>query len=708
MENGDDGEKIGNRIPEVRIRTDMHHLKKTKLLAILVLSLFLSASMSMAQGFGDNNTQASLHLENAESPVGQTIRGVLHLKMDDHWHTYWKNPGDTGLATELKWELPSGWKASELRWPAPSYLEVSELASHAYEDQVSLAFELTPPADASGEIVLKAKASWLECKESCIPGDATLETKITLGDSVVPSDDNSLVSQAFSNLPIPLEGVSAHTNETGFSLVLPDSLKDGKETRFFPDTAGQIKYNAPQGLSKEGPPTLNLVSDPTNKEPVKELSGVLVVDGKSFEVKAQLGSKPAPPAPPASLATIALSVIGAFFGGMVLNLMPCVFPVLSLKVLSIVEQSREEGSKAWHHGAVFTAGVLVSFWILSGILLFVRAAGEQVGWGYHLQNPIMIAGLALLFLLIGLNLFGVFEVGESLTQVSNVADKKEGFTQSFWSGVLTTLAATPCSAPLMGSAVGFALSQSTLVAVLVFTALALGVAAPYFTLTMFPKLLDKMPRPGAWMITFKQLLAFPMLAAVIWLVWVFGSQLGSDRMGMLMLLLLSGSFSAWVYGKWGSSFDPKVAKRGAFQALIIMALTLAAGYHISQPDKSAEKWLEYSPELVAELKASGKPFFLDFTADWCTSCKANELLTLSRDSVQEKFSDLDVTLVKADWTKRDEIITKALQEYGRAGVPLYVLHPGQGREAQILPEVLIPSIVLDALDSVKSEDTNEK
>lgn len=701
MGNGEEEVKIGNPIRVVRIRSHMQHVKKAIIFVALLISALFATPPAMAQFFGDSHTKASLHLENAQSRTGETIRGVLLLKMDPHWHTYWKNPGDTGLATEIEWELPEGWEASEIRWPAPSYLVVTGLASHAYEDSVALGFELTPPADAVGEIAIKGKAKWLECEESCIPGEAELEASIKLGDTEQAGPDATMVETAFAKLPQKLDGVGAQKTDTGFSLTLPASLKDAKQVHFFADSPGQVKYSAPQVFENETSPTLKLIKDPDATEVVQVLSGTLVVDGEAYEVSAQPGDKPAPPAPPASVATIAISVLGAFVGGMVLNLMPCVFPVLSLKVLSIVEQSREEGSKAWHHGAVFTAGVLVSFWILSGILLFVRAAGEQVGWGYHLQNPVMIAGLALLFLLIALNLFGVFEVGESLTQVSNVADKKEGFAQSFWSGVLTTLAATPCSAPLMGSAVGFALSQSTFVALLVFTALALGVAAPYFTLTMFPKLLDRMPRPGAWMVTFKQVLAFPMMAAVIWLVWVFGSQMGSDRMGVLLLLLLSASFSAWVYGKWGSSFDPKIAKRGALQALIIMVVTMTAGYQISQPDKTAEKWLDYSPELVAELKASGKPFFLDFTADWCTSCKANELVTLSRDSVQDKFDELGVTLVKGDWTNRDEVITQALQEYGRAGVPLYVLHPGGGKEPQILPEVIVPSMVLNALESVK-------
>ena len=337
---------------------------------------------------------------------------------------------------------------------------------------------------------------------------------------------------------------------------------------------------------------------------------------------------------------------------------------------------------------------------MSGLLLAVRSAGQEVGWGYHLQNPVMIGLLAILFLLIGLNLFGVFEVGENLTQLSGVAEKKEGFAHSFWSGVLTTLAATPCTAPFMGGAVGFALSQPAWVALLIFSFLALGVAAPYMTLTLFPRLLEKLPAPGAWMVTFKQILAFPMLLAVIWLVWVFGSQTDNNRMGVLLVSLLGVSFAGWIYGNWGSSFEPKEKRLGSFFAALVLAGSLYTAYAASQAPAGENLWQDYSPELVAQLKSEGKPFFLDFTADWCTSCKANELVALSSQSVIDKFQDKDVVLVKADWTNEDPVITQALAEFNRAGVPLYVLYPGDGAEPVVLPEVLFPGTVLEALDKV--------
>ena len=692
------------------ITTDMTLLPTRRLLSLGALIFVLMLLPATAQPFGgDPHTKATILLEKSSVAPGQPVRGAIRLVMDEGWHTYWKNAGDVGLPTEVTWTLPTGWTAGPLQWPAPEYLDTSGLISYAYEHEVLLPFELKPSGpEAAGAKEAVAKISWLECQEACIPGEAEVEFGFTVGaDS--PSADAATVAQAFEALPKPNSEIAAGKEGQELLLYLPAGLAaDDDEVRFFPDQGMQIEAAAPQQLLRQpAGDVLKLKPDPTAEKPAEELSGLLVVgkgeNRKAHEFKAKIGAgRPAQAvAAPVDAGKVVFTLLLAFLGGMVLNLMPCVFPVLSLKVLGIVEQSRQEGSKAWHHGVVFTLGVLVSFWALSGMLLVVRAAGQEVGWGYHLQNPVMIGSLAVLFLLIGLNLFGVFEVGENLTQLSNVADKKHGFAQSFWSGVLTTLAATPCTAPFMGSAVGFALSAPTVVAVMVFTALGLGVAAPYMTLTMFPALLKKLPRPGAWMVTFKQILAFPMLIAVVWLVWVFGGQVGADRMALLLLSLVGVGFAAWIYGKWGNSYQEKPRRLGAIGAALALLLASSVGYQAAREDASADQWQTYSPELVDQLVADGKPVFLDFTADWCTSCKANELLALSRPEVGEKFKNLGVTLVKGDWTKQDPVITAALAKHGRAGVPLYVLYPGEGKKPVVLPEVLLPGTVLDALDQVK-------
>ncbi len=665
---------------------------------LLAVCFLVQGLPAQAQLFGKPNTQVKVYLDQTEVAPGTLVQGTFQMTMNDHWHTYWKYPGDVGLPTEAQWSVPEGWTVSQFQWPAPEFIETAGLVNYAYENEVLLPFTVQVPESAKvgEEVELKVHVSWLECEESCVPGEADLSVAIKVSQESKPSTDSDLIERALAELPKPIEDIKLSIAGSELSISLPSELS-GDDIRFFPDSEKQIDGIKPQTvIDQEEGRVLKVQA----VEGTESFSGVLTDGTHSFEFASQAQTA-AVIEPPAGLGKILVTAAAAFLGGLILNLMPCVFPVLSLKVLGIVEQSKSEGRPAWHHGVVFALGVLISFWVMSGILLAVRAAGQGVGWGYHLQNPLMIGGLAFLFLLIGLNLFGVFEVGESLTQLSGAAEKKEGFAHSFWSGVLTTLAATPCTAPFMGGAVGFALAQPTWVALLIFSALALGVATPYVTFTLFPSLLKALPKPGAWMVTFKQILAFPMLLAVVWLTWVFGSQMGSDRMALFLVALLGVGFASWVYGTWGCSFEPKTQRIGSFFAACFMLLAVYTGYTAAQPQLGEEMWQEYSPELVAQLKAEGKPFFLDFTADWCTSCKANELVALSRSEVIDKFQELEVTLVKADWTKKDPVITQALAEYKRAGVPLYVLYPGEQAEPVLLPEVLLPGTVLEALKNVK-------
>lgn len=687
-------------VPDLRrLSRYMNRHNYLKSLVALFTLLVLSVYPASAQMFGETKTKADILLAQTRATPGSEVRGVIRFRTEDHWHTYWKYAGEVGLPTEVAWTLPVGWEATPFQWPTPEFLDTAGLVSYAYNEEALFPFTLKVPKDAAtGEKAsLKAELTWLECKDTCVPGQASIELTLEVGDTSAgaPAEVQAILARAQEKIPIAKSDIKIERDGSKLRILIPEEMT-GTEFRFFPDSEAQIVELAPQTLEGADAERALVVQ---SAEGVTALSGVLSDGVKSYEFRADIGARAAA-APPAGVAAIAFTALAAFAGGLILNLMPCVFPVLSLKVLGIVEQSKGEGRPAWHHGLVFTAGVLVSFWVMSGILLGVRAAGDGVGWGYHLQNPLMVAGLAFLFLLISLNLFGVFEVGENLTSLSGVAEKKEGFAHSFWSGVLTTLAATPCTAPFMGGAVGFALSQSNIVALAIFSALALGVAAPYFTLTCFPKLLRKLPKPGPWMITFKQVLAFPMLVAVVWLTWVFGGQMGTDRMALLMLALVGASLACWLYGRWGTSFEAGVKARGVAAAALSLALALYTGYAASLPPLGEELWKEYSPELVSSLKAEGKPYFLDFTADWCTSCKANELVALSRPEVLKKFQDLDVTLVKADWTRQDDTITKALAEYGRAGVPLYVLYKGGEQEPVLLPEVLLPGTVLDALDGV--------
>jgi thiol:disulfide interchange protein DsbD len=403
-----------------------------------------------------------------------------------------------------------------------------------------------------------------------------------------------------------------------------------------------------------------------------------------------------------------LAALFAFIGGMILNLMPCVLPVLSLKVLSFMRQAEAQKTRAWRHGLVFSAGVLTSFWVLAALLLILRAGGQAVGWGFQLQSPYFVLILAAFFFLFGLNLFGVFEFGTSFASLAGVVENPAGYGHSFLTGVLAAVVATPCTAPFMGAALGFSLAQPATVSLLIFTCLGLGMAFPYLLLSFSPSLLAAMPKPGMWMISLEQFMGFLLMASVVWLLGIFGLQTGLASLNRALACLLAFAFAAWMVGRWAgpaNAFAMRFVARGI--ALLVVAGALAwalSGLDAAEDPARPEglRWEPYSAERLASLRAEGKPVFIDFTAAWCLTCQVNERLALADRRVQEKFRELGVATLKADWTRRDEEITQALAGYGRNSVPLYVLY-GRADEPVILPEILTPGQVLKALDEMGKE-----
>ena len=677
--------------------------KSTVLKLLLALLLLFAATPGWAQPGGGGHTEAELVAASQTLQPGKPLLVALRMKMDDHWHTYWKNPGDSGLATSIKWDLPEGFKASEIRWPAPEKVIAFDLVSYGYEGEIFLLVELETPAQLDQpEVTLKARADWLECEKTCIPGGTDLELTLAVSDRSEPGAWTEKLEKAEQNLPKPLQ-VQAGWKGQKLGLFAPLTPQPGVEAHFFPDQPMVISAGAPQPLNLDaGGYLLELEPDPNAQEKPERLTGILVVGEQAYQVdtpvKAELQVAVAPAKADSGLFLILLL---AFGGGMILNLMPCVFPVLSLKVLGFVEHAKEEETKPIVHGAVFSLGVLLSFWAVAGALLLLRAGGEKIGWGFQLQSPVFVSCMCLLFFLIALNLFGVFEVGESLTTLGDVADAKTGLNQSFWSGVLTTLTATPCTAPFMGSAIGYTLNKSPLVSLSVFTAVALGVAFPYFLLTSVPALLKFIPRPGPWMETFKQILAFPLVFTSVWLAWVVGGLEGLDAMTWLLCALVFVAIAAWAWGRYSHSLQPTPRRLGIAFAAVNLVLGLWMISVVGQKTEGIE-WVEFSPEVVQKEVAAGKPVFVDFTADWCQSCKINEKVALSSEKVKSRFQELGIVPVKADWTRRDPAITDALTRFGRNGVPLYVLYPGKGAEPVVLPEILLPGTVLEALEQVES------
>ncbi len=694
--------------------------------ALLLLSALLAAVPASGQAASGRSKHvvATLVPETTAVAPGQVLTVALRLEMEPEWHTYWQNPGDSGLPTKIRWTLPEGFEAGPILWPVPARIEVGPLVSYGYDGEAWLLSELRVPATAApgSSVTLEAKVDWLECKEQCLPGKAQLALTLPVAAQAAPDAARAApFARARERLPRPTTGWKGEALAGAQAIALSISEAPGAATpvHFFPLASELVEYAVPQEVTSAGSGfRVVMARNPNGGALPATLDGVVTTaDGRGFTVSVPLREgaadavappkPPAPAAPPAGTGPSLPVALGfAFVGGLLLNLMPCVLPVLSLKVLAFVKHGGGEGG-ALRHGLAFAAGVLVFFWALAGALLALRAGGEQIGWGFQLQSPPFVAFLASLFTLLSLNMFGVFEVGESLSSVAGRAPR-HGLAGSFWGGALATLTATPCTAPFMGSALGFALAQPATVNFAVFTALGAGMATPYLALSASPRLLALMPKPGRWMETFKQLMGFVLLGTVVFLAWLFGRQTGIDGVAALLLALVLVAMAAWAYGRGTAS---EASGRGRVLALGSAALLLCAGLALgmSQPQRATANaaapaagglaWEPWSPERLAELRAAGRPVFVDFTADWCLTCQVNERVALASPEVAARFQAEGVALLKADWTLRDERITRALAEYGRQGVPVYVLY---GRDAskphRLLPEILDAGTILKALD----------
>ena len=673
---------------------------------------------------------------------GKTNTVAIRLDMDDHWHTYWENPGDSGLATQIEWILPEGITAGPIQWPTPQWIELFDLVSYAYEGEVFLLvdLEVSNSVSSSEPLKLSAKVDWLICKEACIPGGADLSLSLPVVHSEEASSWKEQIDNSRKALPQSLPEWDMKVVDNGESFALTLIAPDGKDfsdrevTYFSRD--GWVAASMPRTSLAEGS-ILTLVM-PKNEYPpdsgTDRFQGVLASshpwdkagDFRALNVNLPFSDNDAVAAWVGELAGSSLgesetfsSVLGAgspsflaavflaLLGGLLLNLMPCVFPVLSIKVLGFVQQAGEDSTKIKLHGLVFTSGVLGSFWILAGVFLGLRAAGEEIGWGFQLQSPGFVAIMASVLFLFGLNLSGVFEIGETLTGTGSKLQAKSGYSGSFFSGVLATIVATPCTAPFMGSALGAIVSLSTMQAMSVFTALALGVASPYLILSFFPVFIRWLPRPGAWMETFKKGLAFLLYASVVWLAWVFGNQVGVTGMAGLLLGLVILGVAAWIWGNWGNLTRKKPIRRVAF--IVALAVFLAGAYLEYQASKleapsavalgassSGIDWKSYDPDSVTGLVSEGKTIYVDFTATWCLTCQVNKKVAFASDEVIQYFEDNDIVALKGDWTRRDPVITRELQKFGRNGVPTNIIYRPDG-SSHLLPEVLTPGIVLEAL-----------
>jgi thiol:disulfide interchange protein len=641
---------------------------------------------------------------------GGTLQVGLVLTLEEHWHVYWINAGDSGEPPKITWTLPDGITAGPMQFPIPSRLPLGPLMDFGYEDEVAFPVQLTAASSLKpGPIHLDAKIDWLVCREVCIPGKAHLGLNLTVSPDAAPAQPVGALGEALNLIPKPLPPDAKLTvigGQSDFVLTLTTGKRE-TNAEFYPFDQEQIANAAPQqieslpdGVRLRVRRSEDLKTLPATLHGVFKLSDEIAYDVTAPVTPGEVAAAPRAIAPGATTSSVTtLTAIGlAFLGGIILNLMPCVFPVLFLKGLALLQSSGQERKHLRSHGLVYTLGILVSFWIIVGVLLALRAGGSQAGWGFQLQSPIFLTLLAAGIFFFALSLAGLFDIGLSLTSVGGELAQKQGYTGSFFTGVLATIVATPCTAPLMGAAIGFALAQPAPITFSIFTALALGLAAPYLLLSFQPAWTRLLPRPGAWMEIFKQLTAVIFFATVIWLVYVYGSLFAggaSGGQGIYRVALLLGCFlmlavAGWVLGKWPARGTSTIA------AILIVALGLAIPLY--KPKDTTLVWTPYSQQALDQARAAGHPVFIDFTAAWCLSCQVNERLVLRSADVQQQFSKNKVTLLKADWTQYDPEITRQLASINRSGVPTYVIYPAPINSApDVLPELLTKDIVLTAL-----------
>jgi thiol:disulfide interchange protein DsbD len=716
-----------------------------------LLSLLLSAPALAVSGniVATGNVKAHLVSEVSAIAPGQSFWVALEFNIRDGWHTYWRNPGDSGQATSLKWQLPAGFTAGDIVWTTPHRFELPPLVNYGYAGHAAHLVEITAPKDLKPATMatLSAKASWLVCSDVCIPEDADLQLKLPVAASVgaVDASDAALFSAARSELPSAEPAVTRALIRDGRLIIALGkewgaTLPQIKSLAFFPYDEGGIEYAAPQTLIRnkdsvelsmklgDRPPKAGtirgvlLATEQSGNDTVTvpleiaagfsagNLASAAPQSGSAAGTAVSAGVGAAALSPEKIDTSLPVLLLFAILGGLILNLMPCVFPVLSIKAIGLVEQAKRHPAAVRTKGLVFAAGVISSMLCLAAVLLLLRAGGEQIGWGFQLQSPLFVTLLVYLLLAVGLNLSGVFEIGGGLAGVGDGLTQGDSYRASFFTGVLTTLVATPCTAPFMAFAVGAALTQPPVVALSIFAALGLGLALPYLFLSFAPWMRRALPRPGAWMDTLKQLFAFPIYASAAWLLWVLAQQTSSIGLGAALTGAILVAFAAWAYQKSkSSSSGGRVAALVTATLAMLLAIALparfagvpVAGAAAGVPGAGLPadgEWQPYDAARVASLNAAGKPLLVNFTASWCLTCLVNERNAFADSAVQQVFRDRGVTLMKGDWTNRDPAITQALAAFGRAGVPLYVVYnstPGSSTPV-VLPQLLTAGVVQSA------------
>jgi thiol:disulfide interchange protein len=652
---------------------------------------------------GRQIVKAQLVADTQQIEPGQKFRlGVLY-NIVPNWHIYWKYAGDAGIPTQIDWQLPPGFKAGQLEWPLPSRdKEPGGLEVFDYNNEVLLFTEVQAPQQLPpGPIELGAKSNWLVCERQCVPGDAQLSLKLNDGGQGPANQD--IFNKYAASVPkagAAPNGYSVSLKPSGSQMVVEFAgVPKGSQLDFFPQPPDNVVLNHGKQVGT------SVVLSVDGGTALDRLKGVAIVqaNGKTdaFEVDLQAGGQAAATGSGGSADFVGVlqAVVFALIGGLILNVMPCVLPVISLKIFGFVSEAGERPDKAFKLALVFSAGILVCFAVLAAIVTFFRAIGAQVGWGFQFQDYRFVLAIACLVFAFALNLFGVFELTVSARATGGLAKLAAGggYGGAFFQGAFATILATPCTAPFLGTASAFAFTQPAWATFLIFFSIGIGMALPYLLLAIQPKWLRYLPKPGQWMVRLKQVLGFLLLATLLWLFWIVGRLRGVDGMVELGGLILIIGILAWIKG---SFWTPVSSGRSRVMAALAMVavLVVAIGSYFFVTAPSEIPWQAFSQESLDQALQSGRPIFVDFTADWCITCKANERFALDSSAVREAFAQNKVVVLRADWTHGDPEITQILKEHGRAGVPMYLFYPGgKDRPPVVLPELISSQSVLDAM-----------
>ncbi len=650
-------------------------MNKTIFSVLLLFSFFGSAEI-----VDTGHARISLIKDHSDFVPGTSINIGLKVSMDKGWHTYWRNPGDSGGPIEIDWNLPKGFSVSDIKWPLPEKIEYPPLMTYGYEDFVIYPMVLSIPADYSGDY-FEMVADILICADVCIPESGKISSNF------LDIESDSLIYEWLESVPSKSLPITTFLNDNNLEIKFTFE-KEIKEIYFFPDENNSIDYSSKQNFYKKDDGyflSIKLFNDE-----FQNVSGVLDIDGTGYNVsngKFENFNEEG-----LSLIT---ALIFALIGGLILNLMPCVFPVISLKVLSFVSMGGSSPRKIRNHALVFTVGVIASFMLIALTIVLLKQAGNFVGWGFQLQSPLIVGLLSLVMVFISLVLITDNSFGESLTKLGNIGGSENGYYSSFLTGVLAVVVASPCTAPFMGAALGYALIQPSGETVPIFLSLSLGFSLPYLLLAANPKLIDFLPKPGDWMVTLKEFFAFPMLATALWLLWVFSLQVNQILVIFLLIGWLLLALNFWIFQK-----NYKTINKVIFLGISIFSMI----YFLPETEEietekniiigSATEWYE---GIEDDLRSKNQPYFINFTAAWCITCQSNEITAFTKDGFKSLLEEKNIEYIKADWTNRNDDITRSLKKYGRSGVPFYVYWEPGFENPKILPAILTDQIIKNNL-----------